>query len=100
MIKKIKLSTEEKESFIYLAPLEPNGKALVYTTEPVMLKKMWKLHNNHPDDVTIRHDDKYGTEFYIPMNWIDIKPKKKLTEAERLELVKRFSKPCKNPSKK
>lgn len=100
MIRKVKTSIEEQETFFYLAPLEPDGKSLVYTTEPTMIKKMWELHKQYPDDVTIKHDDKYGTDFHIPPNWIDIKPKKRLTEAQKKELAKRFEKRKSNSGEK
>lgn len=99
MIRKVKTILEEQETYIYIAPLDDDGKYLVYTTEPSMIKKMWELHKLYPDDVTIKNDDKYGSEFLIPPDWCSIKPKKKYTEAEKKELVKRFNKGPKNTSK-
>lgn len=92
MIRKVKTIIEEQETYIYLSPLESDGNALVYTTEPAMIKKMWELHKKQPDVVKIKRDDKYGTDFLIPPTWIDIKPKKQLTDAQKKELVERFNK--------
>ena len=83
MIHKVKNDIEVQETFIYLSPLEPDGNALITTTEPVMIKALWNLHKQYPDDVKILHDDKYGTDFRVPPSWIIIKPKRQLTENKK-----------------
>ena len=99
MIRKIKTSIEEQETFIYLAPLEAN-KAVIYTTEPTMLKTMRELYKKYPDGISLKSDDKYGAEFYIPSAWIIIKPKKLLTDVQKKELANRFHGNHKNAKQK
>lgn len=90
MIRKVSTPIEEQETFIYLAPLEADNKAVIYTTEPAMLKTMRELYKKYPEGIELKSDDKYGSEFYIPSAWIIIKPKKMLTDAQRKELASRF----------
>ena len=100
MIRKCKLSIEEQETYIYLSPLEADNKAVIYTTEPSMLKTMQELYKKYPEGISLKSDNKYGAEFYIPPAWIIIKPKKTLTDAQKKELTSRFNKKRNNNRQK
>lgn len=82
---------DEQETIINIAPNAINKRASIYTTMPNMLAKMWKMQEQYPDDVLIVHDDKYGTEFSVPNDWIKIKPKRKLSDEQREAAVARLA---------
>ena len=87
MKKKIGNSFDEQETIINSFPKQVSEKASVYTAILATLNYMWKLYEKYPDEVSIIHDDQYGTEFSVPKDWIKIKPKRQISD-EQKEILK------------
>ena len=90
MIEKISTPLEEQETVINIQPNQIEERVTVYTSMYTTLVKLWKLKEQHPDDVLVVNDDKYGTEFSVPRNWIKIKPPKQYTEEQRQQMAERM----------
>jgi len=91
MTEKVPTPLDEQETIINYNPNQVNDRASVYTSATNTLAAMWKLYNERPDEVKIIHDDKYGTEFSVPRDWIKIKPKKQLTDEQKQLLASRLA---------
>ena len=91
MIEKIGNPLDEQETVINIAPVQVREKAYVYTSIPHELNRLWKLHEQYPDEVEISTDDKYGTEFIVPRDWVKIKPKRQLSEEQRRIAAERLA---------
>ena len=83
---------DEQETIINIDPAQISDRCTVYTTIPTDLKRMWKLHEQNPDDVLIVHDDKWGSEFSIPRKWVVIRKPRQVSEEQRLAAAERFAK--------
>lgn len=89
---KVKVTTPtcDQETNINYGPVD--GKmASFYTCLPRDLKRMWKLYEEYPDEVEIKADDKYGTEFMIPQAWVRIRPPRKMSEEQRQAAAERLA---------
>ena len=90
MIPKVSTPYEEQETIINISPRQISDCASVYSTLPAMINKLWKLHEKHPDEVKVVHDDKYGIEFSIPRDWIKVSPKRQVSEETKAKLRERL----------
>lgn len=86
---KVSTSVMEQETVINMSADVKT--AFVYTAMQRDLRRMWKLYAEHPDEVKVLKDDKYGTEFEIPAEWVRIKPKRAVSEEQRLAAAERFA---------
>lgn len=64
-----------------------------YTSDKNEIKKILRLMDEHPDDIRVKHADKYGIEVIIPRRWLHVRPPRKVTvsnlsEAQRQNLFK------------
>ena len=91
MIKKIGNPLDEQETIINLDPKQISDRASVYTTIPATLNRMWKLHEQFPEECIVTHDDKWGSEFSVPANWIVVKPKRKMSDEQRQAAAERLA---------
>lgn len=91
MIPKVGNPYDEQETIINIDPKQISDRASVYTTIPAMINRMWALHEKYPEDVLVTHDDKYGSEFTVPRDWVKIKPKRQMTEEEKQALAARLN---------
>lgn len=91
MIDKISTPLEEQETIINISPNQVSVTASVYSSLQSHINKLWKLHEQYPDDVKIIRDDKYGTEFEVPRKWIKVKPPRKVSEEQRLAAAERLA---------
>ena len=82
---------DEQETIINIDPKQISDKASVYTTIPSMLSRMWKLYEQHPDEVELISDDKYGSEFKVPRDWVRIKPKRQMSEEQKQKMAERLA---------
>lgn len=84
------ISLEEQETVINYSPAERKT-ATIYTSSQRDLRRLWKIYEQHPDEVQIVRDDKYGTEFRIPESWIRIRPKKEISEERRIAAAEQLA---------
>ena len=91
MKEKVNTPLIDQETIINIDPRQINEKAAVYTNMPNYLQRMWKLHEQYPDDVEVYRDDKYGTEFRVPRDWVKVKPKRQMSEEQRQLLIERLA---------
>ena len=90
MIRKVSTPLDEQETIINIAPASVVDKVNVYTSSKTMLTHMWKLYNKYPDQVDLLSDDKYGSEFAVPRDWIVVRPKRKLSEEQKKAMAERL----------
>lgn len=66
----------------------------VYSSDPVMLGKLFTLAEQHPDDVKVERADQYGATVILPQKWLKIAPpiKRNLTDEQRAEMSARAKK--------
>ena len=83
MIEKVSTPLDEQETVINIQPNQVEERICIYTSMTTMLAKLWKIQKQRPDELLVVKDDKYGTEFSVPRNWIKIKPPKQYTEEQR-----------------
>lgn len=86
MIEKVSTTLDEQETIINIRPNQVEERVNVYTSMYTTLAQLWKLHEEHPDEMLIVNDDKHGTEFSIPRKWIKIKPPKQYTEEQKARM--------------
>ena len=72
-MEKVSIAMDEQETTINLVPARVSDKAEVYTSDPVMDKRLHKLAEAYPEDVQITREDKYGSEFLISAKWVTIR---------------------------
>ena len=90
MIQKVSTPLEEQETIINIAPVQVEERVNIYSSATTMLAKLWKLYEKHPEDVELIKDDKYGSEFTVPRDWILIKPKRKYSEEQKQVMAERL----------
>ena len=100
MKRKIHKSFEEQETTINIDPPSISKEACVYTSIPADIKTMWEIQKKFPDLVKVVADDKWGSEFKIPREWIVIKPKKVLSDEQKKALTKRLQPKSKTTAQK
>ena len=83
MIRKVSTPLEEQETDIIILPNQVEERVSIYTSSSNMLTKLWKLHEQRPDELLVVKDDKYGTEFSAPRTWIKVKPPKQYSEEQK-----------------
>lgn len=95
-------SLDEQETTINIYPKAISERAEVFTSTPNMIKRLMKLHEQYPDDVTVISG--YGfIDASVPRGWIKIQPKRKCTltdeqkriNAERLAKLRESKKEAK-----
>ena len=88
MMKRTRVSLEEQETTINLAPLDIA--ATVYSSDPAVVKRLYSYAQDYPEQCMISRDDGYGVICELPKDWISYKPRKKrqLSENQRQAAIK------------
>lgn len=84
MIRKTGNPLDEQETIINIDPAQISKTATVYSTIPADINRMWKLHEKYPEECKVIHDDKYGTEFAVPRNWVKVRRPRQMSEEQRI----------------
>lgn len=87
MIDKVKMHLDEHETIINVDPVE--NIAYYYSTIPSTIKKMYKLLEEHPDEVKLHRDDKYGLEIKVPIKWVKVTPPRRYSEEQKAAMRER-----------
>ena len=95
--KRLSVPIAEQETIINLG--SGDQQACIYTTDPVVIRRLYKWAEEYPQIELIR-DDGYGVDAFVPKEWISYKPRKKRTmteeqkaaNAERLRLKREAKK--------
>lgn len=83
-MEKVSVAMDEQETTINLVPARVSNEAEVYTSDPVMDKRLHKLAEAYPEDVQIVREDKYGTEYIIPAKWITIRKPRSIAMTDEM----------------
>lgn len=62
----------------------------VYSTNYNMVRKLYKLKEENPDDVTVVFDNCFGMEVTVPTKWIKITPPRKMSEEQKQAAAERL----------
>lgn len=83
---------EEQEVTINLYPPQTDECADVFSSIPTWTRRMHKLAEKHPDDVTITPVSD-GIVARVPRKWIRVSPPRQvnMTEEKRQEIVRRMT---------
>lgn len=79
---------EEQETVVCIEHFP--SKAYVYSSKPTMAKKLKTWLAEYPDDVSLFHEDDYGTEIIVPDSWIKIRPPRRHTEEWKQQAQERL----------
>lgn len=83
----------EKETIITFNEAEPS--ASVYTCNKALTNKLNQLAQDHPEDCRREEVFADGSScFSIPKRWIRIHPTRKITDAQRMQLIEARKKAC------
>lgn len=96
MVEKVSIPLDEQETTIGFYPSAMDKMASWYSSDPVIIRRMWKLYEEHPDEVELVNDDKYGCEFRVPREWIKVRPKREVSEEQRQAAAERLAKAREN----
>lgn len=80
----MKLSRYEQEVIINFNAAD--REATVYSANPAWIKKMYRLHMEYPDIVTLFREDEVSKTFIIPKKLIKIGKPTVLSEAQLIHL--------------
>lgn len=85
------VSVEEQETSISLSPQDRT--AVVYSSVPGTIMKLYRYAMEHPAECQIESDDGYGVICNMPVDWIKFQPRKKRTysEEQKKEMAKRLA---------
>lgn len=94
------VSLDEQETVINYYPKKISEDAEIYTSDPVVVKKLRKLVANDPENAVIISEDEYGLMMTVPRSWIKISAPRKLkmtdeqrsAAADRLRLAREAKK--------
>lgn len=92
LVEKVSIPLDEQETIINIRPNQVEERVNVYTSMYTTLTQLWKLQEEHPDELLVVNDDKYGTEFSVPRKWIKIKPPKKYSEEQKARMAENLAK--------
>ena len=85
---------EERETIITFD--ESNAPAAIFTYNPAFIRKLDKLFEERPDDVSfIRAESINGVElreYHVPKKWIKVNASRILTEEQKQQYRERFKK--------
>lgn len=84
----IKIPMNEQESVLRWEAGE--REFCFYTSDKNEIKKILRMMDEHPDDISVKHADKYGIEVIIPRRWLHVRQPRKgrsLTD-EQKELMR------------
>lgn len=88
-IPKVQIKREELDTSICIDPL--TKKAVVWSTIPVTVKKLYKLAEEH-DEVSIDLDNEFGLGIAVPMTWVKVRPPRKISDEQRAAMAERMKK--------
>ena len=91
MIDKVRMALDEQETIINISPKQVDSMAKIYTTIPTEVKRLYRMHEKYPEDVHILHDDKYGTEFSVPVRWVTVRRPRTVSEETRKASAERLA---------
>ena len=81
---------DEQEMTINVFPSHVDNKAHIYVDIPHIMKRLKKLAEDHPDEVTLK-ESYYGVFCDVPVKWIKIAPGRKMSEEQRKAAAERMA---------
>lgn len=69
-IEKVSVTPEERETGINITPY--TKRARIYSSDPVMIRKIRTLLTENESVLHLVHEDRYGMEVEVPASWIKI----------------------------
>lgn len=91
MIEKYRTALQDKETIYNKSQYHIGKNIEIYTTDQVDMRRLIKLHDQHPDECRILSDDHYGMSFSIPANWLKIRAPRVLSAEQKKEISERLS---------
>jgi len=76
---------DEQETSISIVP--DDDQAIVYSSVPTTVRRLYKYAEEHPDECKITNDDGYGCVCSMPVDWIRYQPRKKREMTEEQKAV-------------
>lgn len=76
---------DEQETIINISPKKVDEKADVYSSDPVIIRKLEKLTKGSRNEVMLEKKDDISIQVRVPRNWIKIAPPRRvnMTEEQR-----------------
>lgn len=78
---------KEQEAVFNYIPGESSDKAQIYTTIPWMMKSLWSMCEQYPDQYKVIKDDQYSLTVELPFSLIKPRKPRIMTEEHRLKCL-------------
>lgn len=78
---------KEQEAVFNYIPGESIDKAQIYTTIPWMMKYLWSMCEQYPDQYKVVKDDQYSLTVELPFSLIKPRKPRIMTEEQRIKCV-------------
>lgn len=88
-VPKVTIKREELDTSICIDPLTKT--ATVWSTIPTTVKRLYKLAEEY-DDVSIDLDNEFGLGIVVPMNWVKVRPPRKISDEQKAAMAERMKK--------